>query len=159
MITIRPEQPGEMPAIHTVHRASFPTDAEARLVDRLRAAGRLLVSLVALDGSHVVGHVAFSPVTAPNTAGGVGLAPLAARSPARGMGQMCARIAGAVARGPFVVILGDLAYYAPFGFAGKQWECATNTERRRVQALEPVPGHARTTEECARRPRVRRAGT
>jgi hypothetical protein len=33
---IRSEQPGDMDAIGQVHRAAFPTDAEARLVEKLR---------------------------------------------------------------------------------------------------------------------------
>lgn len=39
MITIRAERDGDAAAIHAVHRAAFPTDVEARLVDRLRAGG------------------------------------------------------------------------------------------------------------------------
>ena len=45
-----------------MHAASFPTAAEARLVGALRVAGRLTVSLVAIEDDGVVGHVAFSPV-------------------------------------------------------------------------------------------------
>jgi predicted N-acetyltransferase YhbS len=41
MVTVHPERPGDAAAIHAVHAASFPTDLEARLVDLLRAAGRL----------------------------------------------------------------------------------------------------------------------
>jgi predicted N-acetyltransferase YhbS len=40
---------GDRDAIRAVHLASFPSDAEARLVDALRAGGRLVVSLVALE--------------------------------------------------------------------------------------------------------------
>src|SRR5260370_1182237 len=77
MAVVRPEQPGDVAAIHAVHAASFPTDAEARLVGLLRAAGHLPVSLVAEAGGAVVGHVAFSPVSAATGAGGAGLAPVA----------------------------------------------------------------------------------
>ena len=38
-VVVRPEQPGDDVAIDAVHAASFPTDAEARLVRMLRAAG------------------------------------------------------------------------------------------------------------------------
>jgi putative acetyltransferase len=48
------ERPGDATAIRAVHTARFPTDLEARLVDRLRAAGRLSVSLVAEVGGAVV---------------------------------------------------------------------------------------------------------
>ncbi len=77
MTTVRPEQPGDAEAIRGVHGASFPTPAEARLVDLLRQAGHLSVSLVAVLDDTVVGHVAFSPVTVATGAAGVGLAPVA----------------------------------------------------------------------------------
>ena len=60
-VRIRPEEPGDRGAIHELHAASFPSAGEARLVDALRAAGRLWVSLVAVEEGYVVGHVAFSP--------------------------------------------------------------------------------------------------
>ena len=47
---------------HAVHAASFPSAGEAQLVDLLRAAGRLRVSLIAEIGDVVIGHIAFSPV-------------------------------------------------------------------------------------------------
>ena len=55
MATVRFEQPEDATAIHAIHAASFPTDGEARLVDLLRAAGRLRISLVAENGGLVVG--------------------------------------------------------------------------------------------------------
>jgi predicted N-acetyltransferase YhbS len=76
MVAIRAERPGDVAAIHGVHTASFPTDLESRLVDLLRGAGRLPVSLVAEVDGAVVGHIAFSPVTAASGAVGVDLAPV-----------------------------------------------------------------------------------
>ena len=61
-VTVRREQAGDAAAIHEVLVAAFPTDVEARLVELLRDNGRLVVSLVAVAGTAVVGHVAFSPV-------------------------------------------------------------------------------------------------
>jgi putative acetyltransferase len=86
-------------AVHAVHTASFPTDVEARLVDLLRSAGRLPVSLVAEMGDAVVGHVAFSPVTAVSGAVGVGLAPVAVVEPHRRRG-IAAAFCSAVVRPP-----------------------------------------------------------
>lgn len=121
---VRPEQSGDLDAIRRVHRAAFPTAAEARLVDALRAAGRLVVSLLAeLDGE-IAGHVAFSPVridAQQSARPALGLAPLAVR-PAhqrRGIGSRLVRegIVACATRGVgFVVVLGQPAFYGRFGF-------------------------------------------
>jgi putative acetyltransferase len=111
MVGIRPEAPPDLAAIHAVHLAAFPTDAEARLVDTLRDAGRLTISLVAVVEEGVVGHVAFSPVTVDTIVGGLGLAPIGVL-PAfqqRGLGSRLIADGLAHARSlrvPFVVLLG-----------------------------------------------------
>ena len=69
---IRPERAGDAPAIFAVHAASFESDAEARLVDRLRAAGRLSVSRVAEADGEIVGHAAFSQRSGEDGSHGVG---------------------------------------------------------------------------------------
>lgn len=72
---IRHEDASDVPLVRAIHLAAFPTSTEADLVDALRENGRLLVSLVGLDRSQVVGHVAFSPVsmeTAGPLAAGLG---------------------------------------------------------------------------------------
>lgn len=123
MITIRSETAGDAAAIHSVHRAAFPTDAEARLVDLLRENGHAPVSLVADDDGQIVGHVLFSPITIDGdaSAGGLGLAPVAVKpdrqhqgigSKLIGEGLMTCRGKGV----PFIVVLGDPAFYHRFGF-------------------------------------------
>jgi putative acetyltransferase len=104
-----------------VHAASFPTPAEARLVDLLRAAGRLRVSLVAEIGNVIVGHIAFSPVAAASTAAGAGLAPIAVIEAHRRRGVAAELVRKGLdacrqAGVGWVVVLGDPAYYARFGF-------------------------------------------
>jgi putative acetyltransferase len=118
---IRPERSADTAAITAVHTASFPTAYEARLVEALRANGRLSVSLVAVDGQTIVGHVAFSPVTLSDVEGGFGLAPVAVLPQSRRQGIAAALIrqglidiARAGAR--FAVVLGSPAYYGRFGF-------------------------------------------
>ena len=74
---IRLEAPPDHPAIRGVHASAFPTTHEADIVDALRRAWRLTLSLVAMEGGEVVAHVAFSPVTLAGTTDGVGLAPVA----------------------------------------------------------------------------------
>lgn len=120
-VRVRAERAGDAAAIFAVHAEAFPTEAEARLVDALRAAGRLSVSMVAeLDGE-VVGHAGFSPVTLTGTQGGLGLAPVGVRESARRRGAAAAAIRAGLVRcedlgAPFVVVLGSPAYYARFGF-------------------------------------------
>ena len=121
MVTAREEQPDDVAAIHALHAEAFPSDAEARLVDALRAAGRLTLSLVAERDGAVVGHVGFSPVTLPGARDGLGLAPVAVREAARRRGVADALIRAGLARADalghgFVVVLGDPSYYARFGF-------------------------------------------
>jgi len=113
-------------AIHAVHAAAFPTEAEAVLVDRLRAAGRLTVSLVAIRADRIIGHIAFSPVTLVHAGEvvrcrGLGLAPIAVDPPHQRRGVGAALIHGGLgacrARGAdFVVVLGEPQYYRRFGF-------------------------------------------
>lgn len=121
MLTIRPEQPSDAAAIFAVHAASFSTNAEARLVDLLRKAGNLAISLVAEVDGTIVGHVAFSPVTTSKGDIGAGLAPLAVVEAYRRQGtaaelvraglQACKKVSVG-----WVVVLGDPAYYGRFGF-------------------------------------------
>ena len=66
-MAIRSEQPGDIGTIGEVHRAAFPTDAEARLVEKLHRHGCLWLSLVAEDTSGIIGHIAFSPVRIEGT--------------------------------------------------------------------------------------------
>ena len=118
---IRPERLYDLPSIHTVHSTSFPTDAEAQLVDSLRAGRRLAVSLVAEADGLVVGHVAFSPVTVASGAVGAGLAPLAVVEAQRRRGVGAELVSAGLqscreAGFGWVVVLGDPAYYARFGF-------------------------------------------
>lgn len=120
---ICPEQPTDVAAIHALNTAAFERVAEADLVDALRQQASPLVSLVAIQGEQVVGHILFTPVTLsshPNLKI-MGLAPIAV-SPAhqkQGIGaaliqaglQECRKIGyGAI------VVLGHPDYYPKFGF-------------------------------------------
>lgn len=121
---IRPETAADAGAIFAVHAAAFPTNAEARLVDRLRARGDGYLGFVAEHDGEVVGHVAFSPVTVTDpdsSVRGLGLAPIGVvpTHQRRGVGGALIRAALEECRAagwPFVVLLGHPEYYPRYGF-------------------------------------------
>jgi len=122
------ERPGDEAAIRAVTQAAFAghphsQQTEAAIVDALRAADALTVSLVAIDGDVLVGHVAFSAVTVDGTERGwFGLGPVSvapehqragigSRLVTAGLGELARRGAHGC------VVLGDPGYYRRFGFA------------------------------------------
>src|SRR5688500_14594288 len=123
MFEIRPAQPTDLSAIEAVHRSAFPTDLEARLVRLLIKRHQDIVSLVTLAESDFAGHVLFSPATIESAgqtvATGLGLAPLAVLPAYQNRGVGSALIRAGLARCreidcPFVVVLGEPAYYGRF---------------------------------------------
>lgn len=133
-IALRPEEPGDIASITAVVAAAFETTAEARLVEALREAGALTVSLVALAGDRIVGHVALSPVAVGGASGGnrwLGLAPLAVLPgwQRQGIGGELVRAALAMAaarQAALVFVLGRPTYYERLGFeeaAPLGWRC------------------------------------
>jgi putative acetyltransferase len=144
---IRTEEAADIPAIFAVNRACFPTDGEAKLVDALRAAGRLSISLVAVVDDEVVGHVAFSPVTTEGGETGLGLGPLAVLEVHRcqGIGAHLVRaglLGCKTADYGWAVVLGDPAYYSRFGFQVAR-EFGLSDEfggGDHFQAIELIPG-------------------
>lgn len=119
--TIRPEQPSDTTAIRRLLEQSFPTSTEAELVDRLRAAGRLTVALVAEQADRVVGYLALSPTKCDGGGAGLGLGPVAVGEEFRGQGIAASLITAGLesCRGraaDWVVVLGEPQYYRRFGF-------------------------------------------
>ena len=128
---VQRETPGQEAAIHAVTLRAFRTSTsgppstghpEADLVGALRAdEGRLPeLSLVALDGDAVIGHVVCSRAHVGG-APVLGLGPLSVHPEhqRRGVGSALvhAVLGGADALGePLVVLLGDPRYYSRFGF-------------------------------------------
>jgi putative acetyltransferase len=122
--SIRPEQPDDADAVRHVHEAAFPTVEEACLVERLRKAGKAVISLVAEREGRVAGHILFSPVSIEADSPvrqGLGLAPVAVLpdSQGRGVGTQLIHAGLAVCRQagwPYVVVMGEPGYYQRFGF-------------------------------------------
>jgi len=120
---IRPEEPGDIRAIHQVNRQAFETAVEASLVDALRRRAQPLISLVAVVDDEVAGHILFSPVTLSSDPGAriMGLAPMAV-VPAKqrqGIGTALVRAGLEECRRlsfEAVIVLGHADYYPRFGF-------------------------------------------
>jgi putative acetyltransferase len=118
MFAVRSELPADIPAIHRVLAESFPSPLEAQLVEALRSANRLTLSLVGITEDQVVGHIALSPIDVDNA---LGLAPVAVlpRWQGQGLGGELIRSALEWCRAKqvgFVVVLGSPEYYGRFGF-------------------------------------------
>ncbi|MFC2006961.1 GNAT family N-acetyltransferase [Chloroflexota bacterium] len=62
-MSIRPETPEDRVATHHVNEVAFGQKSEAALVEKIRNRGMLVVSLVVVSDGHIVGYIAFSPVT------------------------------------------------------------------------------------------------
>lgn len=124
MSEIREETDEDIPAIRIINEQAFAQPAEANIVDKLRESCPGLLSLVAVLGGQVVGHILFSPAVI-NSNGirieGMGLAPVAVL-PAfqnRGIGSALILRGLDILRGkdvPFLIVLGHADYYPRFGF-------------------------------------------
>lgn len=124
---IRDERADDASAISDVTVAAFAaleisSHTEQYIIEALRAAGALALSLVAEVDGRVVGHIAFSPVHITDGADGwYGLGPVSVL-PAyqrRGIGKALieaglARLAALGAKG--CCLAGHPAYYGRFGF-------------------------------------------
>jgi putative acetyltransferase len=124
---IRSETNDDIGAIAEVTIAAFETleisnHTEQFIIEALRAAQALTVSLVAEVDGRVVGHVAFSPVTiSDGTQNWYGLGPVSVLPKYQGQGvgkalirEGLSRLKGLGARGCCVV--GHPEYYKKFGF-------------------------------------------
>lgn len=126
MINLRPERESERGAIAAVITAAFAGAEhsggnEAQIVDDLRAAGDLCVSIVAAEGDELVGHVAMSPVVIDGNDHWFGLGPVSVlpMRQGEGIGAMLIDLAleTVAAQGAYgCVVLGDPEYYRRFGF-------------------------------------------
>lgn len=116
---IKPENADLESAIRAVLLEAFPASVEADLVDRLRRDGDLAISLVATEDDAVVGYAAFSPMTAPFKALGLGPVAVAPDQHRRGIGSRLIQDGLSLAKKngwDAVFVLGDPAYYTRFGF-------------------------------------------
>jgi len=126
-ISVRPERPEDRPAIFDVNRQAFAQENEARLVEALRESSAFIpeLSLVALEGSRIVGHILFTRITVRDESEAheaLALAPMAVlpEFQKRGIGSALVRRGLDEARGlghRAVIVVGHPDYYPRFGFA------------------------------------------
>lgn len=155
---IRPEHPEDIAAIRSITTEAFASmehssQTEAAIVDALRDAGALTISLVAVADGEVVGHVAFSPITIDGAAGDwYGIGPVSVRPDRQkeGIGgRMIREGLDRLARlgGKGCVVLGEPAYYTRFGFEhdpGLRFEEAPAEYFMRLVLSGPAP-HGRVS--------------
>lgn len=124
---IRLEEANDADAIRHITQQAFAgaehsSGTEGAIIDGLRAAGTLTLSLVAEDNGEIVGHVAFSPVTVNGRdVGWFGLGPVSVKPSLQRSGtgsrlirEGLARLRSDDAKG--CVVLGDPGFYQRFGF-------------------------------------------
>lgn len=124
MLSVRRETPEDIEAIHYVNEQAFGGKQEADIVDALRNRGAVTLSLVAVRGNKIVGHILFSPVTIESESSNftaVALAPMAVLPEFQGKGigsrlvndglEECRTLGHEI-----VVVLGHPDYYPRFGF-------------------------------------------
>ena len=143
---IRDETPQDMDAIFRLTEVAFKpmpfsNGTEAQIVDALRRAGDLTISLVAVDSGEVVGHIAFSPITIDGRYDGwFGLGPVsvAPNRQRQGIGKLLIRtgldrLRSLNARG--CALIGDPAVYGRIGFASDGRLRYRELESRLVQRI------------------------
>ena len=146
---IREETAADEAGIREANRLAFGGEDEARLIDRLRADGDVVVSLVAVEGDDVLGHVLFSrlPIERAGEAiQGAALAPVAVRPDRQRQGIGSALIRHGIERCrergcAAIVVLGHPEYYPRFGFSAALAErLAAPYSGPALMALELEPG-------------------
>ncbi|MBN1319317.1 MAG: N-acetyltransferase [Thermoleophilia bacterium] len=124
-VRIRTERPGDAAAIRHVNELAFDGYREADTVVAVRAAGAVVLSLVALgEDDGVIAHALVTPVTVTDVEGEVGLVglgPVSVLPSAREQGvgtqliEVCLERLRELGHAA-VVVLGEPDYYSRFGF-------------------------------------------
>lgn len=151
-ITIRQESREDCKKVFEVHRLAFAQDNEAKLVDALRKNPAAFVpelSIVAVEGDQVVGHILFTriAIVGQQEYVSLALAPMAVLPD-----HQCAGIGGLLVRKGLetaraagfrsVIVLGHEHYYPKFGFApAERWQVKAPFEvpSAAFMAIELVP--------------------
>ena len=123
-LVIREAESKDHLAIAKLVEAAFGRPAEARLVEKLREDGDMVLELVATNAGELVGHIAFSRLdiaVEPDHFDALALAPMAVAPDRQGSGVGKSLLENAhhmlEERGErLCVVLDDPAYYGRFGY-------------------------------------------
>ena len=135
--------------IGEVNRLAFNGEDEAVVVDRLRTAGLMVASLVAVAGNRVIGHILFSrlPIETPGgVVNAVALAPMSVRPEFQRLGigselvrrglEACRQLGETI-----LIVVGHPEYYPRFGFSAELARRLSGPfSGDAFMALELVPG-------------------
>lgn len=156
-LVVREETPDDVGAIRRINQLAFERDVEAGIVDALREAEAISLSMVACrtdpstGAEEVVGHVLYSPIIiegAEESYSALGLGPLAVlpEHQRQGIGTFLVEVSLEILRRgghPAVILFGHPGYYPRFGFVpAEKWglhvdfECPPGV----FQAIELQPG-------------------
>lgn len=126
-LVVRAESSKDKAAISRVHEMAFGRPAEAGIVEALRVSPHFIpaLSLVAVDGATIVGHLLLTRIRIKGEAAehpALSLAPMAVvpGQQRRGIGSLLVRTGlrrAAELGHRLVIVLGHVDYYPRFGFA------------------------------------------
>lgn len=144
MITIRPEEPPDVPAIAGIHRSAFGGETELKIVETIRSSAVFIpdLSLVAVSDGQVVGHILLSPVHIPTETSDIpalALAPIGVLPGFQRQGIGSLLVERGIQRSrelghAIVIVVGEPSFYPRFGF--------TPARARGLEAPFPVPDEA-----------------
>nr|AIA11000.1 Acetyltransferase (GNAT) domain protein [uncultured bacterium] len=153
IITVRPEQQGDIDEIYALNKLAFGQDNEARLVDLLRTGPGYVpgLSLIATAENAVVGHILFSKifvVSGDARHETLALAPMSVHPnyQKQGVGARLITAGLETARDMgfgSVVVLGHEHYYPKFGFVpASRWgiRAPIDVPDNVFMAIELMPG-------------------
>jgi len=151
MSLIRDERPEDAEAVRAILVAAFGRGAEGRLVERLRASGKIVCALVADEKGRVLGHMVLSRIAIESGGSEIpvlALAPLAVMPAFQRLGIGSALVSAGLERcrtkrHTRVLVVGDPVYYSRFGFVPASrfgLKCSFPAAEEGFMAIELDPG-------------------